>query len=134
MNHWFGKNMLCIFLSIFSLGNLKRAWKKNTLGTGSNRHSMIYSSIHCHYLTQPAERFSTPLRPNCVVEGVSPSEATRGSWDSMNNVVRLRLRFYPTFAPLCEMHMKRIKGNLCFLLLAQFIVDTKVPIWVALAM
>ena len=34
----------------------------------------------------------------------------------------------------CEMHIKRIKTNLLsFLLLAQFIVDRKVPIWVALA-
>ena len=32
------------------------------------------------------------------------------------------------------MHIKRIQTSLpCFLLLAQFIVDTKVPIWVGLA-
>ena len=38
--------------------------------------------------------------------------------------------WYPAFPPICEMHIRDQNQSLNFFLLAQFIVYTKVPIWV----
>ena len=68
------------------------------------------------------------LHRSKYVVDLTASEAMRG-WDAMNKVFATKI--LPVISPICEMHIKRLQTSLLsFLLLAQFIVDTKVTIWV----